>query len=321
MITKKNLPIVALILTLLVTAFTLPLSGKRAKAAGITNWDELQNAFNCGGYITLTQDLKSNCSNGFYGALQIPKNSKVILDLNGHTIDRNLDWSDYYGYVIRVCGELTLMDSSPNAGFSNGVYTGGKITGGNNYAYHAGGILVENEGKFTMNGGAITGNKCSLNYGGGVYVSSCASFTMNGGAIYGNSAEFAGGGIYAVSDITINGGIITNNQVKRYGGGIGLERENSIKVSGSAIIINNTNSKTGTADNVNLKFGNKIVVAGRLNSDARIGFLTETKPAFQSMVTITSGLGTNGTTANFVSDDQGFAVGVLDNEIKLMLKW
>ena len=212
------------------------------------------------------------------------------------------------------------MDSSPNAHFENGEYTGGKIIGGNNYACYAGGIFVDSEGKFTMNGGAITGNKCSLKYGGGVYVSSCASFTMNGGAIYGNSADY-GGGIYALSDITINGGIITNNQAKKYGGGIGLWRDNHIKVSGSTIITGNIISNTGAADDVNLKFGNKITVAGRLNADARIGFLTETKPAFQSMVTITSGLGTNGTADNFVTNDQGFAVGVLDGEVKLMLKW
>ena len=106
---------------------------------------------------------------GYTGSIRIPSGKTIALNLNGHTIDRNLKSSKANGYAIVVNGTLTLQDS---------VGTG-TITGG--YDSEVGGVSVYG-GTFTMEGGSISGN-----HGAGVYVlRSGSNFTMKGGKIQNN---------------------------------------------------------------------------------------------------------------------------------------
>jgi len=85
----------------------------------------------------------------------------------------------------------------------------------NNYATantdRGGGIVVDNNGTFTMNGGSIHSNSANFG-GGGVRVLSGGTFKMNGGTISGNTAP-SGGGVYITrgGTFTNNGGTITGN--------------------------------------------------------------------------------------------------------------
>lgn len=186
------------------------------------------------------------------GRILVPADTKITIDLNGYTIDRNLQSGAGNGQVIIVKGTLTVVDSSTNVWTDE---TGGKITGGYNasssgYAYGSGvyvmggtfnleggsilnnnisgkaigiGVCVagdgENVGSFNMYGGRISGHKNAVGnatYGGGVGVcGSNSMFTMYGGVIENNEATI-GGGIcsYNSNDasININGGTVRNNK-------------------------------------------------------------------------------------------------------------
>ncbi|MGN1060528.1 MAG: right-handed parallel beta-helix repeat-containing protein, partial [Candidatus Coproplasma sp.] len=131
------------------------------------------------------------------GALKVPSGAKIILDLNGYTLDRNLEISDTYGFVIHVIGKLTVRDTY------EGKDRYGRITGGNNtynttaYAYCGGGIDVNNSANLYLEGGVIEGNSSNGTAGwstGGVFVgNSNAHVYMTGGIIRNNNGEFAGG--------------------------------------------------------------------------------------------------------------------------------
>ena len=146
--------------------------------------------------------------------ITIQANTKVTIDLNGHTLNGTGKSS-----VIVVNGELTVKDSSGN--------NSGKITGGVGYASDGGNgggaISIESGGKCTLEGGTLTDNHCNgYNYNaGGVYAKGSAKFYMTGGVITQNTANRQGGGIFGggSSTIEISGGEISNNTAQ-FGGGV-----------------------------------------------------------------------------------------------------
>ena len=151
----------------------------------ITTWAQLQAAMNAGGMIKLTHDITAESTDA---ALEVPMNTTVMLDLNGHTIDRALASAIANGSVIVNNGVLAIMDEA-----GNGKIKGGKTTG------NGGGVL--NNGIFTLYAGEITGNSAAQ--GGGVYNNGGAQgFWMTGGLIDGNDAE---------NNSAISGNVIFNN--------------------------------------------------------------------------------------------------------------
>ncbi|MDE6058712.1 MAG: hypothetical protein K2G44_01580 [Clostridia bacterium] len=113
------------------------------------------------------------------GRLWVPVGASIILDLNGHTIDRALDHAVQNGEVFFVQGELTIIDKSDA---KTGTIMGGYSTG-------TGGIY--NSGKLTIEAGTITGNRSTaVANGAGIYNS--GTLTMTGGTVTGNSGYRAG---------------------------------------------------------------------------------------------------------------------------------
>lgn len=180
--------------------------------------------------IKLLSDFEAMVSN--YPLQCTNPRMNIILDLNGHVLNRNvvasdgtIAWYDDYngedtiGHVINVKkGNLTIIDSNPNAehvgfigpdylwhlGDGNGekvVIKGGIITGGCgkcDYFYCAGGIVVTG-GNLTIEGGTICGNTSNNTmsrsaYGGGLYI----------GSYYDGENE-------TDSNVVINGGSICYN--------------------------------------------------------------------------------------------------------------
>ena len=141
----------------------------------ITTWEELQAAMTAGGIIKLTHDITAPAN---AEALEVPANTTVMLDLNGHTIDRALTSAVANGSVIVNNGVLAVMDEVGN----------GEIKGGNNSG-NGGGVV--NNGTFTLYGGKITGNHAAQ--GAGVYNNvandGALGFWMTGGLIDGNEAS------------------------------------------------------------------------------------------------------------------------------------
>ena len=141
--------------------------------------------------------------------------NEVILDLNGHAIDRGLKGGKASddGYVIFIDenGKLTLTDSSDG---KTGLITGGNGSG-------VGGVY--SEGEFCMEGGRISGNTGNTS-GGGVHIyGSNGKFHMKGGTISGNTSKMGGGVLVDHGEFLMEGGTISGNIGIIAGGGVFVE--------------------------------------------------------------------------------------------------
>jgi hypothetical protein len=235
------------------------------------------------------------------GAVCVPVGKHITLDLNGFTIDRNLNepCSDYGGWVIANLGTLSICDSG-TGGTITGGYTGRNLSDSKN----GGGIY--NAGTLTLSGGTITKN-ADGEKGGGVYNAENASFTMTGGKISANLAATGeggytcGGGVYNDGTFTMTGGEISGNYscdtANEDGGGV--YNAGTFTVGGTAKITGNvakavydyrTNSASGgVTDNVYLPIGKTIACSTEtsLTGGASIGVTTADTPVSGTTVNIT----------------------------------
>lgn len=137
--------------------------------------------------------------------LEVRKNAKVTIDLNGYAINRGLSAQDVPSeedserciYVSK--GSLTIRDGRG----------GGRICGG--CCQRGGGVFVS-EGSLVLEGGSITDNKAT--FGGGVYVG-LGSFELRDGRIYNNvglaQGQPCGGGVYVGDNNSLAGLEPTNS--------------------------------------------------------------------------------------------------------------
>lgn len=173
----------------------------------INSWKVLQETLATeSGTITIYKDLSDDSN---FGALVV--SHTTVLDLNGHTLNRNRTEEEDYGYVIKVENGASLK-------IINGTITGGW----NNES--GGGIC--SEGNLTLEGVEIFNNKCKK-LGGGIYCHG-GTFNMTGGGVirnettYDNLTTAGGGGIHAneVTVFEMNNVIVTENKTVSKGGGI-----------------------------------------------------------------------------------------------------
>lgn len=167
-----------------------------------------------GGDFGANESNKATFFNG--GALSVPSNHSVTIDLNGYKISRDKgvnNMTDDGSSVIRLFdgASITINDTSENQ-------KGAIERGSSNYG---GGIYAPSNNTVTMNGGRI--HLCNGYYGGGVYLDSTSKFIMNGGRIEHNTGYY-GGGVYAEDDAVLetHGGAISENRADADGGGIYL---------------------------------------------------------------------------------------------------
>ena len=170
--------------------------------------------------ITLQKDYIAASGDTY---LLLDRNHHLVLDLNGHTINRNLSAAVADGDVIETKSNttLTIRDGSPG---QTGTITGGWSTGTSGCLSTAGTTRLE--------GGTITGNRVNsagasaVRFAGQLYITGC-TITGNMGNLICNSALMAGavwasGGSDARLYIS-DGAIITGNYVgKTYTGSAGL---------------------------------------------------------------------------------------------------
>ena len=306
-------------------------------------WEDLYNALQEGGYITLTADV-APADPYWADALVVPEGVTAHLDLNGHIVDRGYrdDSTEIWdGSVIKVEGELTVVDSNPTADHGSAAdyidpisgetvsVTGGILTGG--WPDQYGGIYVGN-GTFILHGGTICGNRVGKEstwggdgLGAGVYIQ-YGVFEMDGGAICYNRAVGKstimgsnmgrGGGVY-VANGTFNllGGTITGNEAGLYGGGVYFAsaysgHDSTVFALGDDAQIAG-NALDGAANNVYLEDGGMINIIGSLAG--KVGVTMMTPGVF------TSGLSGKGAQRNFTSDDINYTVFLTDtNEAQLV---
>ena len=124
------------------------------------------------------------------GKVNIYSNSRMTINLNGHTIDRGLTEWQYNGEVMYVDFNADLI-------INDGTITGGYSCNG------AGGIHINRGAKVVLNNVNVVGNTVEDDDGSAIAVYDGATLTMNGGSISNNtlytSEFFFGtpyGGIY-----------------------------------------------------------------------------------------------------------------------------
>lgn len=157
----------------------------------------------------------------------------IVLDMNGHVINRNRTESEDAGYVFKV-------ESGANLTIENGRITGGKDNGS------GGGIY--NLGTLTLNEVVII-NNASTETGGGIYCHTGSRFNMNGGGVINNqttghgglNVPAGGGGIHAneVIEFVMNNVVVTQNQTNSKGGGIRLKTGHITSSINNCVITNN----------------------------------------------------------------------------------
>lgn len=304
--------ILSLLLTLCMVIGLLPGMAFTAAAASpteVSTWADLKTAFETGGEITLTSDVTATDSDG---ALQIPKNVTVTLDLAGHKINRNLNVAKSVGNVINVEGTLTVNDSSEG---QTGAITGGFSNTG---VFAGAAVCVKTGGAFTLNSGNISENKAPGNgtFGAGVVVQDNATFIMNGGSVSKNQSGNLGGGVAAAAKATVKllGGRIENNTAaSAYGGGVYFYGSN-VTVGGSIVIQNNT--AKGKTNNVH-SGGSPLLLSKDtpLTTDAKIGW-TASGTVNSNGTKVATGEDAAKYLNNFFSDSPSYIIGVKKNDSK-----
>lgn len=140
-------------------------------------------------------------------AWTIPYEADIRLDLNGHTIRRELTGATTNGYVIGVSGKLMLYDGTEE---KKGTVTGGKNSGA------GGGIYAGRSSSVTLKNITVSGN--SANTGGGLYIEEYATVEATDCHIDGNNASGAAG-IFNKGTLNVTGGSLSQNHATNNSGG------------------------------------------------------------------------------------------------------
>ena len=167
------------------------------------------------------------------GRIYLQENVKIILDLNGKTIDRDLkNNQNENGAVIVNEGDLIITDNK---------YDFNKVMAIYNECKSEGNDLVNLKNKFIASGyGTITGGATNIKmFGSGVR--SLTNLTIHSGIICDNIAE-SGAGIFATGRVNLYGGLIVNN-IGNNGAGVHIYK--GVLNVNDGMILNNKAQKTG----------------------------------------------------------------------------
>ena len=240
---KLNKWIAGLLCMMLVMTMVAGLGVTEVKADDavitVSSWNELKNAIRNDGNIQLDKNITAGT-----GDYRFNVDKNVTIDLNGYTIDRNLNEQQDNVFSVIAGGTLIIKDTSEGQN--------GKITGGWANEDYAGGINVR-EGTLILESGNIVGNRSNKTFtkrGGGVAVFYNGTFIMRGGKISGNEAGY-GAGVVVLDNCNfeMTGGEITDNicdfgeYQDQEGAGVFAYQGADVTIGGSANIYGNKNSK------------------------------------------------------------------------------
>lgn len=233
----------------------------------INSWKVLQETLAAeSGMITIYNDLSDDKNDG---ALVVSHN--MVLDLNGHTLNRNRTEEEDYGYVIKVGSgaSLTIINGTITGGWNSesggGICSEGDLTLNgvvvvNNKCKQLGGGIYCNGGRFNMTGGGIIRNQTTYDDlttagGGGIHVDYVTAFEMNNVTVTENTTVSKGGGVrFRIGKINayINNCTITKNvsniNKQSKGGGIYFESSDNngrLNVNGGLICVNTVSTEGG----------------------------------------------------------------------------
>lgn len=156
-------------------------------------------------YLSSTDKILLSGDIELTAPLEIDDGGKHTINMNGHSITRNLSGGSGKGSVIRVTNRstLTIRDTSPEG---SAVITGGNENEG-------GGIFVDGKSTLNLHNIAVTSNLAK--YGGGICVKS-GTAEISRCTIDNNTVGYSGGGLYLGKDavVTITECTIENNEAR-----------------------------------------------------------------------------------------------------------
>lgn len=168
------------------------------------SWSKLNTLIkdaDCPTIICLTADLSAGEKEA---PITIASGKTIRLELEGHTIDRNLYSAKDNGGAIENDGELTICEGCVKGGYTTG-------DGGGIWNQQHGNLTVEN---------VLVGNSVAQGRGGALYNSNKATLG-EGVRLAGNRCDGEGGGVLSLGRMTIKDGVtIEANIAGRNGGGI-----------------------------------------------------------------------------------------------------
>ena len=173
------------------------------------------------GTYQLTEDLTIS------NPLNIPKNSNITIDLNGHTLDTTAaDWG------VLVSGTCTIVDSAKNGKIESGTHAFGissgelRINGGTTNAsgtaivnrpgarliisnakvLSSPGPVLQNQGTVTIQGAELSSNvaACIFNLNGSVTVSDSTIYGADNGILNGFAEEYGKNPSISISNSTVS---------------------------------------------------------------------------------------------------------------------
>ena len=273
------------------------------------NWMTIQEAL-AGVSTTITVNLPKDIVAGTEDqALVVPTGKTVTMNLNGFTLDRSLDIvpAEVDGFVLKVenGASLTINDLSDG---KTGIIKGGHNTGNGGGIYNEGTLVISD----------ITLSSNFANKGGAIYVNG-GEVTVNGGIISGNKATTSdgasGSGIFLNNGtLTLNGCTINGNNSNKNNNSIGVGvyvNSGTFNIIGKVTIKDNKCSKSKTQQNVYLTSNEVMNVIGSLNR-------ASIRVSKENGGVITNGLSTYGSTSNFTSDNNDYAVTIVNDEVHLL---
>lgn len=272
---------------------------------------------------------------------------------NSLTLDGGAVWTGSVNAVLGrgtsnsgISASQSLLTGS--AGSAMYLYAGVTLQNNTASSNGYGGAVTLSEKSALYLYGAVLRNNYTSNGGGAVKTYSGSTFIMNSGEVYGNQAGTHGGAFQifgteylsgsrnpAHVTCTISGGTIRNNLCNRYGGAIAISDYSNVELTGSAKILNNRTTSTGSypgggiafADNnTSLKISGSVMVFGNTRGDGRndnlhIGYNACNKITVENLsagsrigVTMKNGTGVFGNTAaadysaSFFSDAADYCV-------------
>ncbi|MCH5153525.1 MAG: hypothetical protein J1F68_06215, partial [Clostridiales bacterium] len=234
------------------------------------------------------------------GALFLEAGS--TLNMTGGSISNNYGAGGIYSN-----GATITMSGSAKVSYNTSITVGGS-------GRHGGGIELLGKSILTMSGSVTISNNHATGAGGGVHVGGTSVFNMQGGTITGNTSNYgAGVSMYnggSSATFTMTGGSITGNSCTTAGGGI-YYPIGVVNISGAITIKNNTNTVSGSADNLYIHAITnpelKVNIAAAITGTAVVGL--SYKNSDNSVGVITKGLQLTSTAA-FFSDDTSKSVGL-----------
>ena len=184
-----------------------------------------------------------------WSTIHITEDIRITLNLNNHTINRNLKEWEYDGEVIYI-------DDNADVIINNGTITGGWSCNG------AGGIHMQDDSKLTLNNVNIVGNTTDDDDGAGIAAYDGAVLVMNGGSIsdnkmlYAQFYRFPYGSLYVNNaPAMLNNVTISNNRSESEdGAGVAIYADNSTVTLNDCVVSNN-----GITDNNYYDYAESII--------------------------------------------------------------